>query len=366
MSGKNNSGLTSKQKKEHMDTLAKYREETLRPNPELRSLFLEITPFCNEHCLHCGSRCGDIDVKDMLTVEEIKDTLIQVRKDFDISKMRLCITGGEPLLRPNFFEIMEFANNIGFAWGMTSNGTLITREIARQLKKAGLRTVSISVDGLKENHEWFRQSPGSYEKTLEGIKNLLAVKISHVQITTVVYHKNIDELDAMYEEFKKVGVRSWRVINIEPIGRARENEELMLSKDEYKRMFDFIREHRFDDKMEVTYGCSHYLGVDMEREVRKWYFLCNAGVYTASIMYNGDIGACLDIERRPELVQGNIRKDNLKEVWENKFEVFRNDYRKVGKCADCKHFDYCNSDSFHTWNFDKMEPNLCLKGILFN
>ena len=116
MSKKNNSGLTVKQKKEHMTTLAKYREETLRPNPELRSLFLEITPFCNEHCLHCGSRCGDIDVKDMLTVEEIKDTLIQVKKDFDISKMRLCITGGEPLLRPNFFEIMEFANNIGFGW----------------------------------------------------------------------------------------------------------------------------------------------------------------------------------------------------------------------------------------------------------
>ena len=169
--GTNNSGLSAKIKNDHMHQLAKYREETLRPNPELRSLFLEITPFCNEHCLHCGSRCGDIDVKDMLTVEEIKDTLIQVRKDFDISKMRLCITGGEPLLRPNFFEIMEFANNIGFAWGMTSNGTLITREIARQLKKAGLRTVSISVDGLKENHEWFRQSPGSYEKTLEGIKS---------------------------------------------------------------------------------------------------------------------------------------------------------------------------------------------------
>jgi MoaA/NifB/PqqE/SkfB family radical SAM enzyme len=319
MSQKNNSGLTVKQKKEHMTTLAKYREETLRPNPELRSLFLEITPFCNEHCLHCGSRCGDIDVKDMLTVEEIKDTLIQVKKDFDISKMRLCITGGEPLLRPNFFEIMEFANNIGFGWGMTSNGTLITREVARQLKKAGLRTVSISVDGLKENHEWFRQSPGAYEKTIEGIKNLLAVKINHVQITTVVYHKNINELDAMYEEFKKVGVRSWRVINIEPIGRARENEDLMLSKDEYIKMFDFIREHRFDDKMEVTYGCSHFLGEEMEREVRKWYFLCNAGVYTASIMYNGDIGGCLDIERRPELVQGNIRKDNLKEVWEKRF-----------------------------------------------
>lgn len=365
MKKKNNSGLSKEIKKTHMRQLAKYREETLRPNPELRSLFLEITPFCNEHCLHCGSRCGDIDVSNMLSVDEIKETLLQVKKDFDSSKMRLCITGGEPLLRPEFFEIMEFAQNLGFTWGMTSNGTLIDKETARRLRKAGLRTVSISVDGLKENHEWFRQSPGCYEKTIEGIKNLIEVGISHVQITTVIYHKNIDELDKMYEEFKKVGVRSWRVINIEPIGRAKENADLMLSKEEYLRLFDFIRDKRFEDKMEVTYGCSHYLGVETEREVRKWYFLCNAGVYTASIMYNGDIGGCLDIERRPELIQGNVRTDNLKEVWENKFVNFRNDFRKTGKCADCKDYEFCAGDSFHTWNFDTMEPNLCLKGILF-
>jgi len=362
---KNNSGLNNRIKKEHLRQLADYREGTLRPKPEIRSLFLEITPFCNEHCLHCGSRCGDIYVKDMLTADEIKDTLIRVKKDFDISKIRLCVTGGEPLLRPEFFQIMEFARNLGYAWGMTSNGTLITEEVAYRLKKTGLRTVSISVDGLKDDHEWFRQSEGSYEKTIDGIKNLLKAKISHVQITTVVYHKNIDKLDAMYEEFKKVGVRSWRVINIEPIGRAKDNPDLMLSKEEYIRLFDFIREKRFEDKMEVTYGCSHFLGTDMEREVRKWYFLCNAGVYTASIMYNGDIGACLDIERRPELVQGNIRKDDLKDIWENKFEIFRNDFRKTGPCADCPEYRFCAGDSFHTWNFDEMKPNLCMKGILF-
>ena len=365
MTNINNSGLSPRTKTKHMQQLAEYREETLRPHPQLRSLFLEITPFCNEHCLHCGSRCGDIDVSGMLSKDEILTVLKQVKKDFDISQLRLCVTGGEPLLRPEFFEIMEAAQRLGFTWGMTSNGTLIDKQVARRLKSTGLKTVSVSVDGLKENHEWFRQSPGCYEKTIEGIKNLLEVDISHVQITTVVYHKNIGELDKMYEEFQKVGVRSWRVINIEPIGRARENADLMLSKEEYIRMFDFIRENRFKNKMEVTYCWSHFLGTDMEREVRKWYFLCNAGVYTASIMYNGDIGGCLDIERRPELIQGNIRRDNLKEVWENKFENFRNDFRKAGKCADCPDYKFCAGDAFHTWNFDTMQPNLCMKGILF-
>lgn len=362
---KSNSGRSVKTKTEHMQELAKYREETLRPNPELRSLFLEITPFCNEHCLHCGSRCGDIDVSGMLTKEEIFKVLDEFKRDFDVKKTRLCVTGGEPLLRPEFFEIMEYAHSLGIQWGMTSNGTLITKEVARKLKDSGLRTVSISVDGLKDNHEWFRQSPGCYEKTIEGIKNLIEAGISHVQITSVIYHKNINELPKMYKEFQKVGVRSWRVINIEPIGRAKDNADLMLSVDEYKKLFKFIRDNRFKNEMEVCYGCSHYLGVEMEAEVRKWYFLCNAGVYTASIMYNGDIGGCLDIERRPELIQGNVRNDGIKETWENKFENFRNDYRKTGKCADCPDYQFCAGDSFHTWDFDKMEPSLCMKGILF-
>ena len=362
----NHSGLDKKTKCAHMEQLAKYREETLRLKPELRSLFIEMTAYCNEHCRHCGSSCGDYVEKNPLSAKEIKNFLDEIKRDFDISKLRLCITGGEPLLRPDFFEIMEYAYSLGYHWGMTSNGTLIDDTVAKRLKKAGLKTVSISLDGLKEYHEWFRQSPGSYEKTVAGIKALLHCGgIKHVQITTVITHKNIGDLKAMYEEFSRIGVRSWRVINIEPIGRAKEQPELPLQKEEYKILFDFINEYRFKGPMEVVYGCSHYLGEEYEREIRKWYFLCNAGVYVASVMYNGDITACLDIERRPELVQGNIRRDDFKKIWENKFEIYRTDWRKCGPCADCEHYRFCAGDSFHSWNFDSMEPNLCFKGILF-
>ncbi|MBQ0064248.1 MAG: SPASM domain-containing protein, partial [Firmicutes bacterium] len=220
-------------------------------------------------------------------------------------------------------------------------------------------------DGLKTSHEWFRQSSNSYEKTMTGIQNLLDQNFEHVQITTVIHALNIHELEEMYETFKKVGVKSWRVINIEPIGRAAKQPELLLSKEQYKTMFDFIRKHRFEDTMSVEYGCSHYLGLDYEREVRPWYFLCNAGLYVASICYNGDITSCLDLERREEYIEGNIRKDSFKEVWEKGFQIYRTDYRKKGKCATCKEYTYCQGDSFHSWNLDKQEPNVCLKGILF-
>lgn len=360
-----NSGLGNYTKKVHMKQLAEYREE-LRKNPQLHSLFIEMTGLCNEHCRHCGSSCGDYEVKNQLSREEIEHLLDTVKEDFDISRMRLCVTGGEPLLRKDFFEIMDYANGCGFAWGMTSNGILIDRDCAKNLKATGMRTISISLDGLRESHDWFRCVPGCFDKAVAGIENLLSVGgFQHVQITTVVHHRNIGELEEMYETFRKIGVRSWRVINIEPIGRALASGDLALNTDEYRYMFDFIEKKRFlNPEFEVTYGCSHFLGTDRERESRKWYFLCNAGVYTASVMYNGDVGACLDIERRPETIQGNIREQRFSEIWNNKFEIFRTDYRKCGPCAECRDYEFCVGDSFHTWDFDIMEPRLCMRDVL--
>ena len=152
---------------------------------------------------------------------------------------------------------------------------------------------------------------------------------------------------------------------MEPIGRAKLYPDLLLTPDDYKTMFAFIKKHYNDLTLPVTYGCSHFLGAALEREVRKWYFLCNAGVYTASIMWNGDIAACLDIERRPELIQGNIRTDDFRQVWKDKFTQYRSDSRKCGECSDCKEYEFCAGGAFHTWNFDENKQNVCFKGILF-
>ncbi len=361
----NNSGLDTFTKEKHLSELADYRDNTLRKNPVLRSLFFELTVLCNEHCKHCGSKCGDVSEDAPLSKEEWKSVLDEVKKDFDIKKLALNITGGEPLLYKDFFDVMNYAKELGFAWGMTSNATLITPEVAHKLALVGMKTISVSVDGLEKTHDWFRERPGSYQSTIDGIRNLLCENaFTHVQVTTVVHHRNISELDEMYEIMKSLGITSWRVINIEPIGRAKDNPELMLTPSEYKYVIDFIRKHRFEDKMEVSYGCSHYLGPEYEREVRKWYFLCNAGVYIASITNNGNVTACLDIERRPELIEGNIRNKSLKDIWENGFKIYRSDYRKCGKCAECNEYKYCAGESFHTWNFDEMKPNICMKEFL--
>lgn len=344
--------------------LSEYRKNLMK-NPQLRNLFLELTLRCNENCLHCGSRCGEVHSEE-ITAAQYHDFLSQVKEDMGTERKMLCITGGEPLLRKDFFDIMAEAKKFGFRWGMTSNATLIDDVAAKELKRCGMGTISVSIDGLEETHDSFRRTKNGYKKAMGGIESLLRIGgFKAIQVTTVVTHENIGQLDELYRIFSDMDIDSWRVINIEPMGRALEYPELILTKDDYITLFEFIRNKRIAGEP-VTYGCSHYLGKEYEREVRDWYYLCTAGLYTASITANGDIIACLDIERRPEFVQGNILHDCFSEVWKNKFKEFRRDLsNKNEKCLSCKESEFCHGDAYHSWDFDENRPRVCFKDILF-
>ena len=351
-------------KRSHLNKLADYTR-TLYRKPELRKLFFELTLQCNERCFHCGSSCTSAR-GDELSNKEWLALIDQVKTDFGTERIQLCITGGEPLLNRNFFDIMGYAHAQGFRWGMTSNATLITPEVARHLAEVGMGTISVSIDGLRDTHDRLRGLTGGYDRAMAGIQNLLDVDAFHaVQVTTVINHKNIDELDELFAILDEIDIDSWRVINLEPIGRALLHPDLMLTREDYVRLFDFIREKRAAG-YPLEYGCSHYLGLEYEAEVREWYWLCNAGVYTASVMSNGDIGACLDIERRPETIQGNIRTDRLRDVWENRFELFRHDLSDLcAECRSCEHVRFCRGDAHHSWDYDHNHPMVCLKSVLF-
>ena len=352
-------------KEEHLDQMERY-VHTLYQKPQLRNLFLELTLQCNERCFHCGSSCTSQKQEDLLSLEEYRCILDQVKEDFDLTRVQLCITGGEPLLRPDFFEILGYAHELGYHWGMTSNGILITKEVAHRLAETGMGTISVSIDGLPETHDQLRGTPGGYELAMRGIQNLIDEKsFRSIQVTTVVNHENIDELDALFEIMVGLDIDSWRVINLEPIGRALQWPSRMLTDNDYLRLFSFIRDKR-QAGWPVEYGCSHYLGPAWERELRDWYWICNAGIYTASIMANGDIGACLDIERRPETIQGNIRQSRFRDVWEKRFELFRRDLSAGSAfCEGCAHAGHCRGDAHHSWDYDKNEPLLCFRDLLF-
>lgn len=351
-------------KRRHFGEVAEWRRRKYR-EPELRNLFLELTGQCNERCLHCGSWC-DGSASPQVPTDLLLETLADVKRRLGIDNTMLCITGGEPLLRKDFFSLMSQATQMGYRWGMTTNGTLVTPDVATRLAHSGMRTVSVSVDGLPDTHDWFRGRAGSYAQAIRGVENLLAQgSFDHVQVTTVVHKRNIDELEGMFEELDKLDIDSWRLASIEPMGRALEHPELMLDERDHRRLLMFIRDMRADG-WPLTYGCCHFLGPDLEHEVRDAYFLCTAGIYTASIMANGDIASCLDIERRPETIQGNIHRDNFVDVWTNRFSFLRQNLADLSpECSSCDERETCAGGSWHSFDFDASRQRMCFKGQLF-
>ena len=154
--------------------------------------------------------------------------------------------------------------------------------------------------------------------------------------------------------------------NIEPIGRANLMEKEFLSEEDFIKLFDFIRSCRMNrTKLPVSFGCNHYVTPEYEMDIRDHFFICGAGTLVASILCNGDIYACLDIERKYNLIQGNIKKDDFHNIWINGFSEFRQRRDKMNStCAMCSDADYCRGDSAHTWDYEKDVPKCCLKKFI--
>lgn len=350
-----------------MSLMKKYKESEYIKHT-LVDLFWECTLTCNAKCKHCGSSAEKRKYEGELSTEEIKTAFKQIANDMDASKILINVTGGEPLTREDLCDVMEYATNeLGFHWGMTTNGILLNDTNIEKLKKANMETISISIDGLEETHNKFRGVPGSYKTIIENIKRLKQANfVKHIQVTTVFHKDNINELEELYNVMLGLNLNSWRLVSMDPIGRANENNELLLDGKEIKKLLDFIKTKKKEKKLELTYGCPGFLGMEYEKEVRNHYFYCKTGINVASILYNGDLFVCPNVPRRKEFIQGNIRTNNFKEVWDNKYKEFRkSDRTKCDDCEKCEHWDYCLGGAFHTWNFEENRPIKCTYNMIY-
>ena len=343
-----------------------YKEQELI-NHRLIDLFWECTLTCNAKCKHCGSSAEKKQYDGELTTEEIKSAFKQIACDMDASKILINVTGGEPLVRKDLCEVMEYATNeLGFHWGMTTNGILLTEENIEKLRKANMETISISIDGIEETHNKFRGVPNSYQTIINNIKKLKkAGYVKHIQVTTVFHKENINQMEELYQIMLELGLDSWRLVSMDPIGRANENDNLLLNGKEIKQLLDFIKSKKKDRRLELTYGCPGFLGLEYEKEVRKQYFYWRTGINVASILYNGDLFVCPNVPRIKSLIQGNIKTDNFKDIWNNKYKEFRTkDRTKCDKCEKCEYWDYCLGGAYHTWNFADNEQNKCTYNMI--
>ncbi len=331
----------------------------------LRVLFWEATLRCNAFCSFCGSSCNiNLSANEELSQTEICNAFYEISQKADPKQIMIDVTGGEPLLRDDLFEIMKYASSLGFRWGIVTNGTLLSQETINKLKESQCKTISISLDGKKHIHDSIRGVLGGYEKIVEGIIELKKADfLDYIMVTTVVSRKNFDHLDELKEELIDLPIDIWRIVPVDPIGRALNiGEKLILSNEQRKDLYSYISILKQENlPFLISTSCSHYLG-EYEFVVRDFPFSCMAGKTVGSILSNGDIYVCPNVERKKDLIQGNVKNSNFIDIWNNQFGFFRDSLmRKKGDCYKCDLFDKCQGDSLHTWDLDNNVAKVCVK-----
>jgi len=312
---------------------------------QLNYILWECTLRCNLKCIHCGSDCKkDASIKDMPAVDFLK-AIDEITDIVNPNKTMIVLTGGEALLRKDLEQIGSSLYKRGFPWGIVTNGMLLNKQKIDSLLSSGLRAITVSLDGMEQSHNWLRGNVKSFSSALNAVRLLPTISGIKYDVVTCVNQKNFNELNQIKEFLINIGVKEWRIFTIFPIGRAKEHKELQLEPREFKELFDFISQTRKEKKIKLNYGCEGFLG-NYEQKVRDNFFICRAGINIASILADGSISACPNL--RENFIQGNIYKDNFREVWENKYTVFRDkSWTKTGICADCENYKYCEGNGMH-------------------
>ena len=327
---------------------------------ELNYLFWECTTRCNLRCRHCGSDCKDCSGEKDMPAEDFLRAFDTIPSSEINNPFTVVMTGGEPLLRPDLPEIGRVLRKRGVGWSIVSNGWLYDEAMHQRLMAAGMGALTISLDGLRDDHDWMRGRPGSYDRAIHAIAIAARQTGLNFDVVTCVNQRNLPHLQEIHDTLAALGVSQWRIFTIIPIGRALDHPELHLTDVQFVDLMDFIAEKRKTrpTPMNVTFSCEGYLG-PYECKVRQTPYFCHAGINIASVLIDGTICACPNIDRQ-RFAQGNIYRDNLWEVWQTRFEPFRNrEWARQGSCRHCKVFKNCLGNGMHNWHGDSDSPINC-------
>ncbi|MDF2952859.1 MAG: Radical SAM superfamily maturase [Thermodesulfobacterium sp.] len=315
-----------------------------------RLIAFEVTRSCNLDCIHCRAAASKGPYERELSTEEIFRILEEIR---EVAQPIIILTGGEPLLREDIFDIAKKCIELGLKPVLATNGTLIDEKIAEKIKESGIARVSISLDGATaETHDDFRKMPGAFEGAIKGIKILKKAGIPF-QINTTVTGINAKELPAIHNFAIKLGAVAHHIFVLVPVGRGKEISKESLTPEEYEKILNWFYEQRGKSELQLKATCAPtYYRILRERakaEGKRVTFEtfgldavtrgCLAGTGFCFISHRGVVQTCGYLE----IPCGDLRKQTFKEVWENS-EVFNNlrDFTKYkGKCGKCEYIRVC-------------------------
>lgn len=312
----------------------------------LDTLFWECTLRCNLSCRHCGSDCRvDPGVRDMPLEDFLRVLDQEITPNVAPEEVMIIFSGGEVLVRSDLERAGAEVTRRGYAWGMVTNGLALTEKRFQGLIGAGLRSISVSLDGFEKEHNYIRGDARSYERALEAVRMISRQPGLAYDVVTCVTGAMVPRLEEFRDMLIAEGITSWRLFSIFPMGRAKDDESLRMSDAQFREMLEFIRRTRREGRIEISYACEGFLG-GYETEVRDSFYRCAAGVSVASVRVDGAISGCTSI--RANFNQGNIYTDKFWDVWQNRFEPFRDRaWAKQGECADCGMFRYCQGGGMH-------------------
>jgi radical SAM protein with 4Fe4S-binding SPASM domain len=328
----------------------------------LSYLFLELTRSCNLTCRHCGSDCSSNESAVSLTTDSWLKILDSIAEQFNPLPF-LVLTGGEATIHPDFKLIIEKISTLGFKWGLVSNGYSIDQSLVNLFDTNNISSITISLDGTQEIHNWLRCKPDSFQNVLSTLDLLSKSKCAIKDVVTCVHRKNIDDLDNIAQILidKKIGL--WRLFRIFPSGRAKDNEELTMSDQETRRMLDWIASNKkslLKRGLDCNFSCEGFLPFALDSKVRNAPFFCRAGINMASILCDGTITGCSN--NAPQFHVGNIQKDNLGYLWQHSFTQFRDkSWVRKTSCQSCRHINQCEGGSIHLWRNSMVKPDFCYK-----
>jgi heme b synthase len=320
-----------------------------------RLIFWETTAGCNLRCIHCRR----IDVADELVPEDLSTTESKGLIDQIVAFCNpiLILSGGEPLIRPDIFEITEYAVARGLRVALATNGTLIDEPMAQRIVDVGIRRVAVSLDGATaETHDTFRALPGSFAQALDGIRHLRALGMS-VQINTTVARHNIDELPQILDLALSLGADALHIFLLVPVGCGVEiADEQMISPQQYEEVLNWFYDRDQEGLLELKATCApHYFRIVRQRtaaqkrqrvaattassDLHAMTKGCLAGTGVCFVSHKGEVFPCGYLP----LSAGSVRKQPLQEIWEGApiFKELRDPELLQGKCGRCEFKRIC-------------------------
>lgn len=319
----------------------------------------DYTYACNLRCRHCYASAG----KSLINELNRREALKVANELADAGVTAVAFSGGEPLMRKDLFNTMRRLRDNGVFTAVASNGTLITKRVAKKLAKIGVGFVQISLDGASAStHDGFRGIPGAYERTIQGIINCVEKNI-FVEVSTTATRLNYDEIPLIADLCEKIGVNWYMIYNFVPTGRGHFMEENDLLPEEREKLLRVLwRRLKRGGKLQYLSTAPQFARValqeeaDSEKKIIPGHFYnpilggqlvnlgefiggCGAGRMYASLRPDGTLQPCVFLP----IQLGNILREKFEEIWDNHptLQTLRDRDQLKGSCGTCEYKYVC-------------------------